>query len=120
MKFLFIDELASKDMVNLSLLSPAAVLSPNPSYMKSAHSQNSDRSDSNTFNMVDGLIVALIAFYIILGACFLAPMYFTTHFVFGLIKRSDSKPTSGTSHHGKNDILTGQGSVSSDPHCRVS
>ena len=120
MKFLFINDLANKDMVNHPFPSPAAVFSHKPPYMKSLRAQNSARSDSNTFNMVDGLIISLIALYIVVGVCFLAPVYFTTHFVLGLIKPADSKPISATSNPVNNNALTGQGSAVQDPHCRVS
>ena len=120
MKFFFINDLANKDMINHPFLSPAAVFSHKPPYMKALRSQTSDRSDANTFNMVDGLIIGLIILYIIVGVCFLAPVYFTTHFVLGLIKPAESKPTSARSNQVNNDVLTGQGPVSPDPHCRVS
>ena len=92
--------------------------------MKSPYLQNSAPSHSNNFNAIDGLIIVLMIFFIITGVCLLAPVYFTTHFVLGLIKPADSKPASASSNQVENDELKGQNNTSQDasqmPECRVS
>ena len=92
-KFWFIDNLASQ-----SLLFSIALFSQESQSMKFPHSQSSAPCHANHFDAIDSLIISLIIFFIIVGVCLLAPVYFTTHLVLGLIKPAASKPASASSN----------------------
>ena len=87
--------------------------------MKSLGAQNSNPSYSNNFkfnrvgnmvdlNVVDGLIIGLLMIFIIVGACLVAPAYFTTHFVLNLIKSAKSAPARNSLNQAENQDLNGR------------
>ena len=92
--------------------------------MKSSQSQNSDPYRSNTFDAIDSVIIGLIICFILVGACLLGPVYFTTHLVLGLIKPADPKPAKAASNPVENNTQNNQTRASQDasqmPRCRVS